>query len=248
MSCGRLSSPDRALGSGGARCRGGCVLRCTRCWRGIRWIGRGRCRSCRRPGAVLGGARRRCQIRVTACYWLHQPDETLLLDLLARELNQHPRPSPGPGERTDRSGSGHLVPAAGPGTTDVLPRIDLDQEDPPPQTPTVPRPPPPGGGCPPAERSAPAHDRAGTHRARPSPPDEPPAQPLRHHNADPEQQLPRSTTTVGPGRLVGARSVAVTPVATGRRLERGNSPVNTKKASRSTGTGAPRRIGKDCDD
>ena len=49
---------------------------------------RGRCRSCRRPGAVLGRARRRCQVRVTASYWLHQPDEQLLLRLLAHELEQ----------------------------------------------------------------------------------------------------------------------------------------------------------------
>ncbi|MGH3931478.1 MAG: hypothetical protein ACRDTF_16085 [Pseudonocardiaceae bacterium] len=47
---------------------------------------RGRCRSCRRPGAVLGWVRRRCQVRVWACYWLQQPDEALLLTLLAREL------------------------------------------------------------------------------------------------------------------------------------------------------------------
>lgn len=56
---------------------------------------RGRCRSCRRPGAVLGRRRRRCRVRVTACYWLHQPDERLLLRLLARELEQgDPHPSP----------------------------------------------------------------------------------------------------------------------------------------------------------
>ncbi|MGH3942679.1 MAG: hypothetical protein ACRDTG_29465 [Pseudonocardiaceae bacterium] len=63
---------------------------------------RGRCRSCRRPGAVLGRARRRCQVRVTADYWLHQPDETLLLDLLASELNQHLPTSVDPGDRADR--------------------------------------------------------------------------------------------------------------------------------------------------
>jgi len=57
---------------------------------------RGRCRSCRRPGAVLGRARRRCQIRVTACYWLHQPDEALLLELLAHELNQDDLPTSTP--------------------------------------------------------------------------------------------------------------------------------------------------------
>ncbi|MGQ0776396.1 MAG: hypothetical protein ACT4NY_18550 [Pseudonocardiales bacterium] len=50
---------------------------------------RGRCRSCRRPGAVLGWTRRRCQVRISACFWLHQPDEPLLRGLLARELEQH---------------------------------------------------------------------------------------------------------------------------------------------------------------
>ncbi|MGQ0774091.1 MAG: hypothetical protein ACT4NY_06690 [Pseudonocardiales bacterium] len=84
---------------------------------------------------------------------LHQPDETLLLDLLARELNQHPRPSPGVGGRVERSGSGQGAPATGPGTTDVLPRIDLDQNDLVPQVPSVSRPPPSGGGRPQAGRS-----------------------------------------------------------------------------------------------
>jgi len=74
---------------------------------------RGRCRSCRRPGALLWWVRRRCQVRIAACYWLHQPDQTLLLDLLTRELNQHPRPSPGAGGRVERSGSGQGAPATG---------------------------------------------------------------------------------------------------------------------------------------
>lgn len=70
---------------------------------------RGRCRSCRRPGALLGWVRRRCQVRIWACFWLHQPDETLLLDLLAHELDQHPAPSGGAGELP----GGGCLPARG---------------------------------------------------------------------------------------------------------------------------------------
>lgn len=73
-----------------------------------RW---GRCRSCRRPGAVLGWIRRRCQVRVAACFWLHQPDERLLLDLLAHELDQHPGPSAGAdGPGSGRAGKHRLRP------------------------------------------------------------------------------------------------------------------------------------------
>ncbi len=47
-----------------------------------RW---GRCRSCRRPGAVLGPRWRRCRVYSQAIVWLRQPEE-LLLRLLAEEL------------------------------------------------------------------------------------------------------------------------------------------------------------------
>lgn len=47
---------------------------------------RGRCRSCRRAGAVLGWRRRRCQVRVEAAFWVHQPDEAFLRLQLAREF------------------------------------------------------------------------------------------------------------------------------------------------------------------
>ena len=46
---------------------------------------RGRCRSCRRPGALLGLRRRRCQVHGEAGVWLHQPTEFLRTQL-AREL------------------------------------------------------------------------------------------------------------------------------------------------------------------
>ncbi|MGH3913983.1 MAG: hypothetical protein ACRDTC_11340 [Pseudonocardiaceae bacterium] len=115
---------------------------------------RGRCRSCRGPGALMRWGRRRCQVRVWACFWLHQPDETLLLGLLARELDQQPGPSPGAKEQADRSGSSQAASALGSDTTDVLPRIKLDRDDRLPQVPTVPCP-PAGDGCPPARRSTP---------------------------------------------------------------------------------------------
>jgi hypothetical protein len=47
---------------------------------------RGRCRSCRRTGAVLGKRRRKCRIHVEASFWLRQPDDVVLRHL-AHELN-----------------------------------------------------------------------------------------------------------------------------------------------------------------
>lgn len=46
---------------------------------------RGRCRSCRRPGALLGRRWRRCRVYGEANVWLHQPTE-FLRSQLAREL------------------------------------------------------------------------------------------------------------------------------------------------------------------
>lgn len=46
---------------------------------------RGRCRSCRRPGALLGLRRRRCWVHAEATVWLHQPTEFLRTQL-AHEL------------------------------------------------------------------------------------------------------------------------------------------------------------------
>ena len=46
---------------------------------------RGRCRSCRRPGAVFGWRWRRCQVHNEARAWLHQPAE-FVDSRLAREL------------------------------------------------------------------------------------------------------------------------------------------------------------------
>ncbi|MGH3775427.1 MAG: hypothetical protein ACRDRR_06770 [Pseudonocardiaceae bacterium] len=63
---------------------------------------RGRCRSCRRPGAVFGSRRRRCRVYGKASVWLHQPDEALLLGLLVHELGlaAAPRPATGVCART----------------------------------------------------------------------------------------------------------------------------------------------------
>ncbi len=51
---------------------------------------RGRCRSCRRQGARIGRARRRCRVFIAASYWLRQPDEFLLRHL-AHDLKVDPQ-------------------------------------------------------------------------------------------------------------------------------------------------------------
>lgn len=56
---------------------------------------RGRCRSCRRPGAVLGLRRRRCRVHGKAQMWLSLPAE-LLRSLLVGELNQTSVPPASP--------------------------------------------------------------------------------------------------------------------------------------------------------
>lgn len=55
---------------------------------------RGRCRSCRRTGAMLGRRRRTCRIYLEASFWLRQPDE-VVLGHLASELNHRPAPVQG---------------------------------------------------------------------------------------------------------------------------------------------------------
>jgi hypothetical protein len=87
---------------------------------------RGRCRSCRRSGA-LRRRPRRCRVYITADYWLHQPDEALLLRLLAQELGLVAAPGQLPANDRD--------------DTDVLPRFEPDPGDPrnqPLQTPAAP--------------------------------------------------------------------------------------------------------------
>ena len=54
----------------------------------------GRCRSCRRPGSVVGSRWRRCQVHGKATLCLRQLDEVLLLSLLADELGLDAAPPP----------------------------------------------------------------------------------------------------------------------------------------------------------
>jgi hypothetical protein len=52
---------------------------------------RGRCRSCRRPGAMITIRRQPCRILIKARYWLlHPPDQAHLLSQLATELPASP--------------------------------------------------------------------------------------------------------------------------------------------------------------
>jgi hypothetical protein len=114
----------------------------------------GRCRSCRRPRALLGRRRRRCQIYWTARYWLNQPEEAL--SHLASERHLDARPP-----WTDKD---H------PDSTDVLPAIEPDLGVPL-HTPTVPPPLPPRR-CPRAGRPGPGSrwDRGVLRQQPPVPP------------------------------------------------------------------------------
>ncbi len=60
---------------------------------------RGRCRCCRRRGAVFGRSRRNCRVYLVARFYLHQPDDVLLWRL-AGELDE-PDPNHG-GDRGER--------------------------------------------------------------------------------------------------------------------------------------------------
>jgi hypothetical protein len=65
---------------------------------------RGRCRSCRRPGAMITIRRQPCRILIKARYWLlRPPDEAQLLSLLAAELPATPHRRPARAKPTDRS-------------------------------------------------------------------------------------------------------------------------------------------------
>ncbi len=66
---------------------------------------RGRCRSCRRPGARIAFRRRCCLIHLRASHWLlHQPDKAMLLGRLADELGLGTRSPSSAGTLSDRSG------------------------------------------------------------------------------------------------------------------------------------------------
>lgn len=92
---------------------------------------RGRCRSCRRPGAVLGRRWRRCRVHGEAALWLNQPTD-FVDSQLARELGV--------------VGDAHAheaMQAPDLDDTEVLPRITSDPEDAAstPQSPAVSSPP-----------------------------------------------------------------------------------------------------------
>ncbi|MGH3987302.1 MAG: hypothetical protein ACRDTZ_08285 [Pseudonocardiaceae bacterium] len=98
-----------------------------------RW---GRCRSCRRPGAVLGFRRRRCRVHAETRFWLLQQPTEFLHSRLVCEL--------GLTDLSPAQSSATPTAAGDPGDTDVLPGIEPDPSDPrtePVQTPAVPPPP-----------------------------------------------------------------------------------------------------------
>ncbi|MGH3697520.1 MAG: hypothetical protein ACRDRX_26665 [Pseudonocardiaceae bacterium] len=65
---------------------------------------RGRCRSCRRPGSIIGLRRRPCRIHLRASYWLlRQPDQTMLLSHLADNPGPASSLTPGAGTPPEHS-------------------------------------------------------------------------------------------------------------------------------------------------
>ncbi len=97
----------------------------------------GRCRYCRRPGAVFGRRWRRCRVHGQARVWLRQSEE-LLLRLLADVLGLAAGPSPAAESAPGRA------PASDSQDTDVRPAIATDPPTQPLQTPAIPSPLPPG--------------------------------------------------------------------------------------------------------
>lgn len=75
---------------------------------------RGHCRSCRRPGAVIGRRRRRCLVYRTANFWLTRPTTAMLWSALASELGL-PLPPPLPRARTEPGWPTRLVITGRPG-------------------------------------------------------------------------------------------------------------------------------------
>ncbi|MGH3886402.1 MAG: hypothetical protein ACRDSZ_07500 [Pseudonocardiaceae bacterium] len=89
----------------------------------------GRCRSCRRPGAVFG-RRRRCWVHREASYWLRQPEEFLHSRVVWEwGLVDQSRSDAGGALEWDSG-----TRSVGLDTTDVLPRIVPDVGDPPTQS------------------------------------------------------------------------------------------------------------------
>lgn len=100
---------------------------------------RGRCRSCRRSGAMIGLRRRSCRVHAKASYWLlRQPDDTLLSHL-ANEVGEDSVLSRGAATPPDRSNL-TVTARIDPSNTGVLPKIMDDPRTDPAQTPAVPFP------------------------------------------------------------------------------------------------------------
>jgi hypothetical protein len=79
---------------------------------------RGRCRSCRRSGEVIGLRRRPCRIHLQASYWLlHQPGEALLLSQLASELGASIAPA---GTGAQSRSTDKMTSAPSPGASLVI--------------------------------------------------------------------------------------------------------------------------------
>jgi hypothetical protein len=136
----------------------------------------GRCRSCRRPGAVLGLRHRRCELHREASYWLRQPEE-LLHARLAHDWGLAQQPPTAAPNRDTTTGP------TDPDTTDVLPSITPQTSDPhtkPLQTPALPPPPPPqdlrGKGGPDPTHGGTGDDPDGLRFRRVPPENSPPPQ------------------------------------------------------------------------
>jgi hypothetical protein len=102
---------------------------------------RGRCRSCRRPGAMMTIRRQPCRILIKARYWLlRPPEEAQLLSLLAAELPASPPSSPSASQahRPIHSGPDKQRRDSGLGDTDVLPTLPACPSTQPAQTPALP--------------------------------------------------------------------------------------------------------------
>ncbi|MBV8994046.1 MAG: hypothetical protein JO115_11085 [Pseudonocardiales bacterium] len=132
---------------------------------------RGRCRSCRRSGAVLGFRRCRCRVYGETRFWLLQQPAEFLHSRLVCELGLTDRPP--------AQDSPTRTAARNRGDADVLPRVEPGTSDlgtEPSQTPTVPPSPPPQRR-PWAGRSDPTHGEVGVYsdgpRPRRVPPDNP---------------------------------------------------------------------------
>ncbi|MGH3692414.1 MAG: hypothetical protein ACRDRX_00135 [Pseudonocardiaceae bacterium] len=86
--------------------------------------GRGRCWSCRRPGAVFGFLRRHCRVRGEASVWLQQPEWFLRSRLISELRLSDPPPAQGSPTPTSAGDAG-----VG-GDTDAVPRTEPDPGDP----------------------------------------------------------------------------------------------------------------------